>query len=68
MSTGSGACLERLISEPINIDDGKENAPSSAFALDVEIPAGESERTPLHLAAAHGRQATFCVAQIFELH
>nr|VZI01997.1 unnamed protein product [Spirometra erinaceieuropaei] len=60
VSTEGDACLERLLafSEVRSDEESKTREGCSAFPLlDLEVTCGDAERTPLHLAAAHGRCA-----------
>ncbi|BHF74868.1 Serine/threonine-protein phosphatase 6 regulatory ankyrin repeat subunit A [Sparganum proliferum] len=60
VSTEGDACLERLLafSEVRSDAESKTREGCSAFPLlDLEVTCGDAERTPLHLAAAHGRCA-----------
>ncbi|VDK85798.1 unnamed protein product, partial [Dibothriocephalus latus] len=59
-STEGDTCLKRLLAfcEVQSDAEPKTKEGSSASApLDLEVTCGDAERTPLHLAAAHGRCA-----------
>uniref|UniRef100_A0A183TB31 ANK_REP_REGION domain-containing protein n=1 Tax=Schistocephalus solidus TaxID=70667 RepID=A0A183TB31_SCHSO len=57
-STEGDACLERLLAfSEIQGDAESKSREGCSALLDLEVTCGDSERTPLHLAAAHGRCA-----------